>query len=143
MNVRLPIAIALALAGAALLVPAASSSAQSVGTPAQIAWVRTASTNFVTAELHDSGSGACTMLISPMRATVRHRTCEQRWTARLAKMLRVHGMRRQLRAELAAIAHARVVVAGNWATISLPHPLIVGAPNRLQWTEECWMVTAG
>jgi hypothetical protein len=139
MNIRLP--IALVLAAAALLVAAAVSSAQSVGTPGQIAWVRSASTRFVTAELQGSGSGACTILNSPMRVTLRHRTCEQRWNAKLAKMLRVRGMRRQLRAELSSIADAQVVVQGNWATISLPRPLIAGAPNRLLWTENCWMVT--
>jgi len=132
---------AVLVCGACLLLPAAASaSSGSVGTREQIAWVRSASTRFVTAELAGNGAAACTILNSPMRATLRHRTCEQRWDAKLAQLLRTPGARAELRAERRAIPAARVVVAGDQASIALPEPLIAGAPSHLKWTENCWMV---
>ena len=53
---------------------AAWAAAHSVGSPSQIAWVRRAATNFVTAELHGDGAGACAVLTAPQRATVHNRT---------------------------------------------------------------------
>lgn len=131
--------IALALALAALLVPASVAAAHSYGTPEQVAWVRRAATNFVSAELAGNGAGACAILNAPMRTTVRHRTCEQRWDAKLAAMLREPGGRARLRAQRHAIARAGVVVHGDQATIALRTPLIAGA-NRFLWTENCWML---
>jgi hypothetical protein len=133
--------LALLCCGAPLVTAAGASASQgSVGTPEQIAWVRSASTRFVTAELTGDGAAACTILNSPMRATIRHRSCEQRWNAKLSRMLHTPGVRAQLRAERRAIAAARVVVSGDQASINLPAPLIAGAPNHLKWTENCWMV---
>jgi 5'-3' exonuclease len=70
----------------------------------------------------------------PLRATQRHRTCAQRWNARLAKLLHHHGTRAKLRAERRAIPTATVTVHGNTATIELPERLISG-PNRFLWTK--------
>jgi len=134
--------IAALLCALAVLVPAAVAAAypeHSVGTPEQIAWVRRAAGNFVSAELSGNGAGACAILNAPLRATRGHRTCEQRWNARLAGMLHTHGERAHLRAEQRAIASARVVVHGNIASIELPAPLIAG-PNHFLWTEMCWML---
>jgi hypothetical protein len=133
--------IAMLAAASALAAPAAASASESnsVGTHEQIAWVRRAATNFVTAELARNASSACAILNAPMRTTLRHRTCEQRWSARLAKLLREPGARARLRGELHAIAHATVIVHGTQATIGLPAPLIAG-PNRFLWTENCWML---
>ena len=127
---------------AALLLPAAAAAAyseHSVGTPEQVAWVRRAAGNFLAAELSGNGAGACTVLNAPLRARSHHLTCEQRWNARLARLLRERGARVRLRAEQRAIASARVVVRGDVATIELPAPLI-GGPNRFLWTENCWML---
>ncbi|MFI5005698.1 MAG: hypothetical protein ACHQE6_11870, partial [Solirubrobacterales bacterium] len=126
----------------ALLLPAAAAGAyseHSVGTPEQIAWVRRAAGNFVAAELSGNGARACTVLNAPLRATEHHRTCEQRWNARLRKLLHERGARSRLRAEQRAIAAARVVVHGDLASIELPAPLL-GGPNRFLWTENCWML---
>jgi hypothetical protein len=120
--------------------PAGSYSEHSVGTPEQIAWVRRAAGNFVSAELADSGAGACAILAAPLRASSHGRTCDQRWDAKLAAMLREHGARRRLRKLLGATASARVVVHVNSANIDLPAPLIDSA-NRFLWTENCWMLT--
>ena len=93
----------------------------------------------MTAELGGNGAGACVSLNAPLRATQRHRTCAQRWNARLAKLLHHHGTRAKLRAERRAIPTATVTVHGNTATIELPERLISG-PNRFLWTENCWML---
>ena len=111
----------------------------SVGTPEQIAWVRRAAGNFLTAELAGNGAAACSVLNAPLRATRGHRTCEQRWNAKLAKVLRERGARSRLRAERRAVPSARVVVRGNVASIELPAPLI-GPANSFLWTENCWML---
>ena len=79
------------------------------------------------------------MLNAPMRA-VRHGTsCERRWNAKLATMLRKHGERVQLHAQLHEIASAAVIVHSNVARIALSSPLISG-PNHFLWTENCWML---
>jgi hypothetical protein len=126
----------------ALLLPAAAAgvySEHSVGSPEQIAWVRSAAGRFVAAELSGNGAGACAVLNAPLRAVEHHRTCEQRLNARLGKLLHERGARSRLRAEQRAIASARVVVHGNLASIELPAPLLAG-PNRFLWTENCWML---
>jgi hypothetical protein len=120
--------------------PAGAYSEHSVGTPEQIAWVRRAAGNFVSAELAGNGAGACAILVAPLRASHHHETCAQRWQAKLAAMLRRHDERGRLRRQLSATASARVVVHGNTASIDLPAPLIDSA-NRFVWTENCWMLT--
>ena len=128
------------LAPAALALPAAAG-AHSVGTPAQIAWVRSAATRFVAAELAASGANACAVLNAPLRATEHGRTCAQRWNIKLAKLLSEPGARANLRAQKRAIATATVLVHGNAATIELPAPLMGGA-NRFAWSENCWMLAS-
>jgi len=128
------------LCAATLLAPASALGARSVGSAEQIAWVRRAAGNFVAAELAGNGASACGILNAPMRASERDRTCAQRWDARLARMLRQPGARASLRAEQRAIPSAVVVVDGEHATIALPAPLLAKRPNRLLFTESCWMV---
>ena len=125
---------------AALSCPTASLAAPAGASAEQIAWVRRAATNFVTAELAGNGAGACGVLEGRLRSTQHGRTCEQRWDARIARQLHVPGARAQLRAQLRAIAHNRVSVHGDVATLALPTPLMDGV-SRLVWTEMCWMVT--
>jgi hypothetical protein len=127
-------ACALALAG-----PASASGAYSSGSPEQVAWVRSAASRFVSAELSGSGASACAVLAAPLRATRRHRTCAERWDAKLSGMLRKPGGRARLRREQRAIPSARVVVHGNIARIELPLELL-GSQNRFRWTENCWML---
>jgi hypothetical protein len=122
-----------------LLAPAGAQATDSAGTHEQIAWVRRAARNFVTAELAGNGAGACAILNAPMRATEHHRACAQRWDARLTRLLHEPGGRSGLRTELHAIAAATVRVHGNVATIALPAALLDG-PNRFLWTENCWML---
>ena len=127
---------------ALVLVPAGSAAAYSepsVGTPAQVAWVRSAAERFLGAELAADAPEACAVLNAPLRATTHGRSCEQRWHVRLARLLRVPGMRATLRAEKRAAARARVVVTGDVASIELPGALLRG-PNRFLWTENCWML---
>jgi hypothetical protein len=112
---------------------------RSSGTPEQIAWVRRAAGNFLSAELAGNGAGACAILNAPLRTSSHHRTCAQRWDARLAAMLRRSGTRAQLRHERDAVPTASVVVRGDTATITLPQPLLNGR-NRFLWTENCWML---
>ena len=119
---------------------AASIRAHSVGTREQIAWVRRAATNFVTAELGGDGAGACAILNAPLRATQHHRTCARRWDVELARLLREPGGRSRLRSQARAIPSAVVIVRGSVASIDLPVPLM-GGPNRFLWTENCWMLT--
>ncbi len=114
--------------------------ASSAGTREQIAWIRRASGNFVAAELSRDGAGVCSILAAPLRATQGHRTCPERWDARLAALLREPGGRAGLRSDARAIPSATVLLQGHTASIELPVPLISG-PNRLQWTEMCWMLT--
>ncbi len=125
---------------AAVLVPAAGAqAARSVGTPEQIAWVRSAATRFVTAELAGNGEGACAILNAPLRASAHGRTCAERWDGRLAALLRRPGARAALRRQEHAIASAAVIVRGNHATLALAQPLYAG-PNHFLWTEMCWML---
>jgi hypothetical protein len=132
-------AVVLLAFSAALLAPASSLGAHSVGTPGQIAWIRRAATNFVNDELAGNGAGACGILNLPLRATRDHRTCEQRWDARLKLMLRSPAERRLLKAQRHAIAGAPVVVHGNTASLGVKTPLFNG-PNQFLWTEMCWML---
>ena len=106
---------------AALIAPAAAFGASSDGSHEQIAWVRRAASNFVAAELAGNGAGACAILNAPLRATQHHRTCAQRWNAKLSKLLREPGGRARLRAQQRAIPAAAVVVHGNVASIEPAH----------------------
>ena len=124
---------------AALVQPASALAEHSVGSREQIAWVRRAASNFVGAELSGNGAGACGILNAPLRATQHHRTCAQRWNAKLAKLLHEPGGRARLRAQQHAIPSAAVVVTGNIASLDLATPLMNGS-NQLVWTENCWMV---
>jgi hypothetical protein len=125
----------------ALLIPAAAAgySERSAGSPSQIAWVRSAASRFLTAELAGNGAGACAILNAPLRAPLRGHTCEARWNARLASQRRDRRARSRLRSELRAVSSARVVVHGDVASIELPAPLLHGA-NHFLWTENCWML---
>jgi hypothetical protein len=131
----------LLLVALVLLIPAAAAaySERSAGTPSQVAWVRSAASRFLTAELAGNGAAACAILNAPLRAPIRGRTCEARWNARLASQRRDRGARSRLRSLLRAVGSARVVVRGNVASIELPAPLLHGA-NRFLWTENCWML---
>jgi hypothetical protein len=124
---------------AALLAPASASAYGSNGTHEQIAWVRRAATNFVSAELRGDGAGACAILNAPLRATERHRTCAERWDARLSGLRRDRAAMAAMRADRRAISSAAVAVHGDLATIDLPTPLMNGG-SRFVWTENCWML---
>jgi hypothetical protein len=144
MSVRSAIAV-LAVAAAVFLPAAASgatshaSAATSHGTREQVAWVRRAASNFVAAELSGNGAGACSILYAPLQASQHHRTCAQRWNAKLASMLREPGARARLREDARAIPRAVVAVHGNSASIDLPTPLMSGT-SRLLWSSNCWML---
>jgi hypothetical protein len=127
------------LAPAALMAPGASA-AHSVGTPGQVAWVRSAASRFVTAELARDGASVCGILNAPLRVTEHGRTCTQRWNAKLTRLLREPDAPARLRSQMHAISSAVVVVHGNWATIALPAALMSDASNRFRWTENCWML---
>ena len=125
----------------ALAAPASALADHSVGTREQIAWVRRAASNFVSDELSGNGAGACGILNAPLRATQGHRTCTQRWNAKLARLLHEPGARARLRAQQHAIPSAAVVVHGNIASLDLATALMSGPnPNRFVWTENCWML---
>jgi len=123
----------------AMIAPANALAAHSVGSREQIAWVRRAATNFVSAELAGNGAGVCGVLNAPLRANEHHRTCAQRWDAKLADLLREPGARTQLRSQRRAIASAAVIVNGDSASIQLAAPLLNGS-SRFLWTEDCWML---
>jgi hypothetical protein len=138
--VKLSSTAVVSLCALALLAPAApvvAYSEPSVGTPEQIAWVRHAARRFVVAELSANGAEACAVMTAARRVTVQGLTCEQRWSARLRRMLRGRGVRARLLAEQRAVASALVVVRGDAASIELPGALI-----RFVWTENCWMLAA-
>jgi hypothetical protein len=137
--VSLRSAIATLAACAALILPAGALGAYSVGTREQLAWVRRAASNFVGDELRGDGAGACSILNAPLRVTLHHRTCAQRWDGRLRVLLHEPGARAQLRKDARAIPSAVVVVRGNGASIDLPSPLMSGS-SRFLWTENCWML---
>jgi hypothetical protein len=145
MSLRMRLAVLAGAAGVALpslaatSLPPAALAARSVGTSSQIAWVRRAATNFVTAELGGNGAGACSILNAPLQATEGHRTCAQRWDAKLASLLRESGARARLRTDARAIGSATVLVHGDSASIELPSPLL-GAGSRFVWTDNCWML---
>jgi hypothetical protein len=101
--------------------------------------VRRAASNFVAAELRGDGAGACAVLNPPLRAAYDHRTCTQRWDARLAASARDPSARALLRAQARAIPSAAVEVQGDTATIRLPSALM-GGKNRFVWRENCWML---
>jgi hypothetical protein len=124
---------------ASLLAPAAAHGAYPGGSGQQRAWVRRAAANFIAAERGGNGAGACAILDARLRRTERHRTCAQRWDAKLAALLRTRAGRARLRSEQRAIPSAPVVVRGDVAWIELPAPLMGGA-NRFLWTENCWML---
>ena len=131
---------AASLLAAAASLPARASAAHSVGTPGQVAWVRSAATRFVTAELAGDGASACAILNAPLRANEHGHTCTQRWNAKLTELLHETGARGRLRTQMHAISSAVVVVHGDWATIALPTPLLADASNRFRWSENCWML---
>jgi hypothetical protein len=131
--------LAVLVCATALVPPASAFGAHSVGSREQIAWVRGAASNFVTAELSGNGAGACGILNAPLRSTRHNRTCAQRWNAKLAKLLREPGGRARLRAQARAIGSAVVIIHGNVASLDLATPLMSG-PNRFLWTENCWML---
>jgi hypothetical protein len=102
--------------------------------------VRRAASNFVADELNGNGAGACAILNSPLQATQAHRTCAQRWDAKLANLRREPRAQAELRAQARAIGSATVLVRGDSASIALPSPLLGGA-SRFVWTDNCWMLT--
>jgi hypothetical protein len=136
---RLRSVIAMLAVIAVVLPTGAAFAAPSRGTYEQNAWVRRAASNFVGDELRGDGAGACSILNAPLRSTQRHRTCAQRWDARLARLLREPGARGRLRTQARAIRSASVDVHGNTASINLPAPLMDGS-SRFLWTENCWML---
>jgi hypothetical protein len=138
-NMGLRRSIATVTCALVFLLPGGALGAHSVGTREQVSWVRRATTNFVVAELHGDGAGACTILNAPLRATMDGRTCAQRWDSKLAHLLREPSARARLRTEERAIGSATVIIHGSHASIQLPTPLMGGA-NRLLWTENCWML---
>lgn len=131
--------VALLGCAAGLMLPAGALASHSVGSPEQIAWVRSAAGRFVSAELAGNGAGACAVLNAPLRASRDHRSCAQRWNAKLASLLHEPGAAASLRSEQRAIPSAVVVVHGNLASIALPSPLMSG-PNHFLWSENCWML---
>ncbi len=137
------LALAAALAATALAAPAMAGASMGTGTGShaeQVAWVRRAASRFVGAELAGSGASACGVLYAPLRASSDGRSCEQRWDARLARMLRVRRQRTLLHTELRQIARAPVQVHGDVATLALAQPLL-GAASRLIFSENCWMLS--
>ncbi|MFI4993580.1 MAG: hypothetical protein ACHQCH_08205 [Solirubrobacterales bacterium] len=131
--------LAVLVCASALVLPVSAFGAHSVGSREQIAWVRRAASNFVTAELSGNGASACGILNAPLRATRHNRTCAQRWNAKLSKLLREPQGRARLRAQRRAIGSAVVIVHGYVASLDLPTPLMSG-PNHFLWTENCWML---
>lgn len=134
-------AASLALPASALAAGSMSGSSSS-GTAGQIAWVRSAATRFVNAELARSGASACDILYAPLRASHDGRSCEARWSARIAKLLRRPGERRLLHAQLKRIAAAPVSVHGDTATIALATPLMGSSSDSFVWSESCWMLAS-
>jgi hypothetical protein len=130
--------LAVSACAVSLLAPA-SALAYSPSRDEQVAWVRRAASNFVRAELSGNGEGACAILDAPLRRTQHHRTCAQRWSAKLVKLLHTSSSRSRLRAQRRAIPSARVVIHGDLAWIELSTPLMSGQ-NRFLWTENCWML---
>lgn len=133
---------AASLCASPLAAPGQTLASASGGTTEQRAWVRSAATRFVTAELARDGASACAILVRRLRATEHGRTCAERWDARLSALLRRQpGERKTLRDELRAIPRAAVAVNADVAHIDLPDPLLRGS-SRFLWTENCWMLQA-
>jgi hypothetical protein len=132
-------AIAVTLLALLAPAPAAIASGGSQGTREQIAWVRRAAGNFIAAELGGNGAAACAILAAPLRAPQGGRSCQARWNARLATLLRDRSNRAGLHADSRAVGSARVLVHGWTATIALPAPLLAGR-SRFVWSENCWML---
>ncbi len=136
---RLGRSIALLACAAALPLRASASAAHSVGSAEQIAWVRRAATNFVSAELAGNGAGACGILNAPLRA---HRAspyaARSAGTQARAACSHEPGGRARLRAQQRAIPSAVVLVHGDVATIELPD-----AAARRGRTASCGPKTAG
>ncbi len=124
---------------AGLMLPAGAMAAHSVGSSEQVAWVRSAAGRFVAAELAGNGAGACAILNAPLRASRNHRSCAERWNAKLATLLHEPGAATRLRSEQRAISSAVVIVRGDVASIELPTPLMSGQ-SRFLWSENCWML---
>jgi hypothetical protein len=139
MKMSLRSALAVLVGAGVLVTPASAFAAYSVGSREQVAWVRRSATRFVTAELTRNGAEACAVLNAPLRATQHGRTCEQRWDAKLAKLLREPGSRMSLRAQRREIASAAVLVHGNTASLGLTTPLM-GGSSQFTWSESCWML---
>jgi hypothetical protein len=131
--------LAVLVCASALVLPASAFAAHSVGSREQVSWVRRAASNFVAAELAGNGAGACAILNAPLRVGRHHRTCAQRWNAKLSKLLREPQGRARLRAQQRAIGSAVVIVHGYRATLELATALL-GGPNHFLWTENCWML---
>jgi hypothetical protein len=127
------------IAACVLCAPGTALASRSVGTPQQISWVRSAAERFIKAELAGDGSSACAILIAPLRATIRGRSCAERWDRRLKTLLRSPAAKAALKTDARAVAHAPVNVRGDQARIALPHPLL-GRSERFRWTENCWML---
>jgi hypothetical protein len=117
----------------------APASASAGGSGGQVGAIRGAAANFVGAELSGNGAGACALLSGSLRATRNHRTCAQRWDAKLAKLLAEPAARASLHSQQRAIPSAPVHVRGGSAWIELPAPLMAGS-SRLVWVEDCWML---
>lgn len=135
-----PLKNASALLVACLALTGLAAPAGAASDASQIAWVRQSAGEFIAAELAGNGAAACGRLTAAMRATRNHRTCQQRWDARLRGVLREEGERARLRAQQRALRTATITIHGDWASIALPTPLL-GSTSELQWTENCWMVT--
>jgi hypothetical protein len=132
-------ALALLVCAAALVTPVSAFAAYSVGSREQVAWVRRSATRFVGDELSGNGAGVCGILDVSLRGTEHHRTCEQRWDAKLAELLREPGSRMRLRAQRREISSAAVLVHGHSASLGLATPLM-GGSSQFTWSESCWML---
>jgi hypothetical protein len=123
-------------AGALALTPAGAASADTVGSAAML---RAAAATVISAELNGDGAAACAKLYAPLAGTIDGRTCAERWDARSARLRATTGGALHLREDLRALATAPITLAGDHATIALPHPLL-GDQTRFYWTANCWML---
>lgn len=113
-----------------------TASAATVGSNAML---RKAASAVVTGELKHEGALACGQLYAPLATTVGGKTCTQRWDARSTSLLAAPGGASRLRADLRAMATAKISVNGLYASIALPNPLL-GGKSRFYWTTNCWML---
>jgi hypothetical protein len=137
-----------ATVGRAALVAAALSAATAAPASAgwsshanEVATLRAQATRFVNAELQGDGATVCAVLDKPNQGVGAHQTCTGHWNATLRAMHNTAGARQHLRADLRAIATARVTLTHNGyvATIALPTPLL-GDSDEFYWTQNCWML---